>query len=395
MAMIPDFILRKMFVNASLKTGDAGLSFSLKNTFAPATLHGFMLDINRKSVPLSSLSIEAAEWEERTAADVTPQNPYPLPVNTLVNVRVKDCRVKVSRITVIIITREVGELKFTIKPKEREKKIKPKEFRKRFLSSGSFKSDAELEPDDFTGIVSPLIFGHYLQHVDNCVYRGIWNEEGILSEGVVDLIRELKPAYLRYPGGNFASSYHWKDGVGAKKTRRRKFDRAWNEWESNLVGTDEYLSLCKTVGAAPFVVVNDGSGTPEEAADWVSYCNEAETGEWGRQRSKNGHPVPYGVRFWGVGNEVFRSWQIGNVDAGAYSERLRAFAEKMRTADPGISIVAAGQLMLSDSAADRGYQWNDTLLKEASDFLTTFRFTSIIETRVSGNHTTRKIFTKQ
>ncbi len=366
MALIPEFILRKMFVKDSLKIGESGLSFSLKNTFAPATLYGFMLDINRKSVPPSRLSIKVVEWEERTAAEVTPQNPYPLPINTFVNVTVKDFKTKVSRITIHVITREVGELSLTLRPAKRDRKIKTGAFRRGFFGSGPIKGEAEIELDVRTGTVSPLIYGQSVQHMENCVYGGIWNTEGELLGDVVDLIRRLKPAYIKYPGGNFASGYHWEDGVGLRGERKRRFDPAWNAWESNRVGTDEFLALCEAVGASPFIAVNDGSGTPEEAGRWVSYCNEAATGGVGGMRVRNGHPEPYRVKLWGVGNEVWGSWQLGHTDAASYAERLKSFAGRMRQADPEIGIVASGHLAYTDSPADRGLQWNDTLLRQAS-----------------------------
>ncbi|HOV65061.1 MAG TPA: hypothetical protein PLG43_14405, partial [Spirochaetia bacterium] len=311
MALIPEFILRRMFVKDSLKYGESGFSFSIKNTFAPATLYGFMLDINKKSVPLSHLMLKIAEWEERPASDVTPQNPYPLPVDTLMHVTVKDFKARVSRLTIYAITREAGELSFSWNPGMKDKKLQPQEFRRGRFGSLQLKGDAEVELDVKTGEISPFLYGQFVQQMENSVYGGIWDTNGELREDVVSLIKRLKPAYIRYPGGNFASGYHWEDGVGPREKRRRRFDPAWNAWESNLVGTDEFLGLCETVGAAPYLVVNDGSGTPEEAGHWVAYCNEEEHGELGSIRAQNGHPQPYGVRLWGVGNEVWGSWQIG------------------------------------------------------------------------------------
>jgi alpha-N-arabinofuranosidase len=116
-------------------------------------------------------------------------------------------------------------------------------------------------------------------------------------------------------------------------------------------------------------VVNDGSGTPEEAARWVSYCNaEPDTG-LGRQRAANGHAAPYSVQLWGVGNEVWGEWQIGHTDAHSYAERLRLFVEDMRFTDPSIAIVAVGAAILSDDPDDPGRLWNEVVLREASDII--------------------------
>ena len=125
-----------------------------------------------------------------------------------------------------------------------------------------------------------------------------------LRPDTLALIRDMRPPVIRYPGGNFASGYHWEDGIGPREQRPPRFDQAWNAWESNQVGTDEFLDFCAQVGAAPNLVVNDGSGTPVEAARWVAYCNEPADGEQGRRRTANGHAAPYDVRLWGVGNEV-------------------------------------------------------------------------------------------
>ena len=124
---------------------------------------------------------------------------------------------------------------------------------------------------------------------------GLWAEDGTaLRPDTLKLVKELYPPLVRYPGGNFASGYHWEDGIGPRPERPRRYDAAWQSWESNQVGTDEFLSFCQQVGAEPFLVVNDGSGTPEEAARWVAYCNQPAEGEQGLRRAANGHPEPWG-----------------------------------------------------------------------------------------------------
>src|SRR5690606_13059468 len=115
---------------------------------------------------------------------------------------------------------------------------------------------------------------------------------------VVQLLRDAKVSVLRFPGGNFASGYHWEDGVGPIERRPEKPNPAWAEWEPNHVGADEWLALCELIGAEPLICVNAGNGTPEEAANWVRYCNDPETTPWGQKRAANGHPAPYNVRLW-------------------------------------------------------------------------------------------------
>lgn len=169
---------------------------------------------------------------------------------------------------------------------------------------------------------------------------------------VVRLLREMKLSVLRFPGGNFSSGYHWKDGIGPVERRPEKPNPAWPEWEPNRVGVDEWLTLCELVGAEPLICVNAGNGTPEEAADWVRYCNDPETTEWGRLRAANGHPAPYNVRLWEVGNELWGSFQINWAKSEEYGRRFAAFSEAMKAADPTIDLLVIGGSMPDVVLAD-------------------------------------------
>jgi len=168
----------------------------------------------------------------------------------------------------------------------------------------------------------------------------------------VRLWREARLPLLRYPGGNFASGYHWQDGVGPREKRRTTFNRAWNQPEPNHVGTDEFMAYCKAVGCEPFICVNAGDGTPEEAAAWVEYCNGAAAARFGRLRADNGHPEPYNVRVWQIGNEIWGNWQIGHCSREEYAERYERFYKAMKAADPTIHIIACGQDL----------RWNEPLV---------------------------------
>jgi alpha-N-arabinofuranosidase len=108
---------------------------------------------------------------------------------------------------------------------------------------------------------------------------------------------------IRYPGGNFSSVYHWEDGIGSKDLRPTRHDTAWQAEESNQVGTDEFLAFCAQMEIEPFFVVNDGSGSPEEAARWVEYCNGSLETDQGKRRALYGHVEPYGVKYWGIGTK--------------------------------------------------------------------------------------------
>lgn len=165
---------------------------------------------------------------------------------------------------------------------------------------------------------------------------------------VSEALREIKIPHLRWPGGNLVSYYRWEDGLGDRDRRpsRLNLSRAIEQeglhWEPNDVGIDEFMDLCRLTGAEPFVVVNAGDGTAEEAARWVEYCNGPVTSTYGAKRAANGHAERYRVKLWGIGNEVFGDWQGGHVDEETYARGVVAFARAMRAVDPGLKFVAAG-----------------------------------------------------
>ena len=173
---------------------------------------------------------------------------------------------------------------------------------------------------------------------------------------VIAALRDWSPTQLRWPGGNFVSAYHWQKGIGERDKRPAYLDPAWWLWESNDVGTDEFIKLCRLVGAEPVLTVNMGDGTAEEAAAWVEYCNGDATSEYGALRTKNGHPQPHDVRVWFVGNEQFGNWQVGHVDAETYARRYLEFARAMRTVDEGLTLIGVGV------PADLYAHWNEAVL---------------------------------
>ena len=147
---------------------------------------------------------------------------------------------------------------------------------------------------------------------------------------------------MRWPGGNFVSGYNWKDGIGDRDRRPPRWDRAWNDVEDNDFGIDEFMVFCRDVNIEPLVVVNTGLGSVELAAEEVEYVNGAPASRWGAERAKNGRARPYGVTWWGIGNEMFGQWQLGNVSVQQYAMRHNAFVSAMRKIDPGIRVVAVG-----------------------------------------------------
>lgn len=160
---------------------------------------------------------------------------------------------------------------------------------------------------------------------------------------MLEAVRELRPPPLRWPGGNLASAYHWEDGVGPREERPRIYGLALGSSEPNEFRTDEFIEWCRLVGAEPFIVVNAGNGTPEKAARWVEYCNYAGGTRYARLRREGGHPEPYGVKLWGVGNELYGRWQVGFCLAGEEcARRTIEFANEMSKVDPSIELVGVG-----------------------------------------------------
>ncbi|MBK9123520.1 MAG: hypothetical protein IPM16_10445 [Chloroflexi bacterium] len=177
---------------------------------------------------------------------------------------------------------------------------------------------------------------------------------------VIDAIKEWCPTFMRWPGGNFASAYHWQAGLGDRDRRSPYFDPAWNTWEPHDVGTDEFIQLCRLIGTEPILTINMGDGTADEAAAWVEYCNGDATTRWGAVRAAHGHPEPYGVKTWFVGNEQFGNWQVGHCDAETYALRFLEFAAAMRAVDPDLRLIGVGVPI------DLYGHWNELVLQGAS-----------------------------
>ncbi len=206
-----------------------------------------------------------------------------------------------------------------------------------------------IDLDRKLGNVDPRIYSAFAEQLGRCVYGGIYDEGSPLSDehgyrkDVLEKVRSLKPPLLRWPGGNFVSGYHWTDGVGPVEQRPRRMELAWHDEESNRFGTDEFIQYCRLIGAEPYLCANMGTGTLDEAQAWVEYCNGTGNTYWANLRSKNGHEEPYGVKYWGLGNELYGNWQIGALNAEDYTKRAIEFAKVMKWTDPTIQLVSCGK----------------------------------------------------
>ena len=205
-----------------------------------------------------------------------------------------------------------------------------------------------INPSDPIARINPNIYGHFAEHLGRCIYDGIWvgpdspipNTDGLRND-VVEALRRLKPPVIRWPGGCFADDYHWQDGVGPRAERPRRINIHWGEViETNQVGTQEFVHLCRLVGAEPYICGNVGSGTVRELRDWIEYCNFPGDSTWAQQRALDGSPDPLNVKYWGVGNE---NWGCGgNFSPEDYCTEFRRYASFARGFGHKLYIIACG-----------------------------------------------------
>jgi alpha-L-arabinofuranosidase len=210
-------------------------------------------------------------------------------------------------------------------------------------------SQIAITPARTLGTIDPKVFGGFVEHLGRCIYGGLYDEGSPRSDergfrtDVLALLRELRLGVLRWPGGNFVSNYHWTDGIGPKAERPRRPELAWGGEEPNTFGTDEYLAYCAELGTEPFIALNMGTGTLEEALAWVEYVNSARNTAWAAKRRANGRDEPYGVRYWALGNEMYGSWQVGQLTAEEYVREATRWARAIKMLDPGAKLVSCGE----------------------------------------------------
>lgn len=213
------------------------------------------------------------------------------------------------------------------------------------------------------GVRDFMVFGHFLEHFHRQVYGGVYDPRSPFADDhgfrtdVIEALRQIKVPVIRWPGGCFVSAYPWKKGVG--QNRKPYYDKAWRVEEPNTFGTDEFVAFCREVGAEPYICTNAGTGTPEEMADWVEYCN-LNIGEWASLRQANGHIDPHNVKYWSIGNENWGPWEMGAKTADEWARYALEAAKMMKRVDPDIKLSVA-------SIPD--LDWNVRVLKSAGGLL--------------------------
>ncbi len=216
------------------------------------------------------------------------------------------------------------------------------------------------------------LFGSFLEHLGRAIYEGIYDPGSKLSDAngfrkdVLDEIKKMGVPIIRYPGGNFVSGYNWLDGVGPQKDRPVVLDRAWNAIETNQFGTNEFMQWCKLAGTEPLMGLNLGTGTPEQAAALVEYCNVDKGTEWSDLRRKHGFADPYKVQNWCLGNEMDGPWQIGHMTATEYGLKAQDAARQMRAVDPSLQLIACGS---SGPMMPTYLEWDREVLEQCYEYV--------------------------
>ncbi len=224
---------------------------------------------------------------------------------------------------------------------------------------------------DFTvGPVPPRLLGSFVEHMGRCVYEGIYepghpsaDAKGLRGD-VLELVREIGPTVVRYPGGNFVSGYDWEDGVGPREDRPRRLDLAWRTIETNQFGLSEFVRWANAAGTEPMMALNLGTRGVAEAVDLIEYANHPSGTRMSDLRRSYGDADPYGVKLWCLGNEMDGPWQTGHKTAYEYGRLANETARAMRQVDPSIELVACGS---SSRAMPTFGEWERVVLEESYD----------------------------
>lgn len=239
--------------------------------------------------------------------------------------------------------------------------------------------------DRVVGEIDPRIYGVFMEPIQfsgrrlglsdtasfNTLYGNLYDPSSPLANAdgfrkdYIDAMKELKVTNMRWPGGNFLMGYNWQDGIGPKEQRPKRINMAWGGVDNNHVGTDEWMKLNQAMGSENIVCVNLGLGTIMDAAWWVEYCNYKGGTYYSDLRAKNGHPQPYNVRIWDLGNEVDGlPWELGHKNVEDYIETAREAAKAMKAVDNTIKLVACGSSWYSNGDWD---EWNRKVLAGLGD----------------------------
>ena len=220
--------------------------------------------------------------------------------------------------------------------------------------------------------IDSRIYGSFVEHLGRAVYNGIYqpghytaDEDGFRKD-VIELVKELEVPVIRYPGGNFVSSFFWEDSVGPRESRKKRLDLAWRTLESNEFGLDEFSKWTKKVNSEIMIAVNLGTRGITEALNLLEYCNLDTDSYYSNLRKSHGVKEPYGIKTWCLGNEMDGPWQIGHKQAYEYGRLAAETAKAMKTMDPSLELVSCGS---SNMRMATFPEWEAITLEEDYDYV--------------------------
>lgn len=205
-----------------------------------------------------------------------------------------------------------------------------------------------VDRDFAIGATDRRLFGAFVEHLGRCVYGGLYEPGHPTADAngfrgdVLEMVRELAPTIVRYPGGNFVSGYDWEDGVGPVEDRPKRLDLAWATTEPNTFGTNEFMDWCRLADIEPMLAVNLGTRGPDAARHLVEYCNHPGGTTLSDQRREHGWPEPHAIKFWCLGNEMDGPWQMERKTPTEYGRVATEAAKMMKLVDPTIELAACG-----------------------------------------------------
>ncbi len=239
----------------------------------------------------------------------------------------------------------------------------------------------KIDFDRKIGTIDPNIYSGFIEPIRTIVYGTIYDpasplaDENGFRKDFIELMKELKIRTLRWPGGNFVASYYWEDGIGPKDQRPARLDLAWNQIEKNQMGTDEYFKFTNLIGAESFVCLNGGTGTLQEAANWLEYCNYEKGTYYSDLRRKYGNEKPYGIKYWALGNEVDGPWQMAQKNVEDYTKWALEAQKMMNIVDKNIKYIGSGASNYTPK--NEWIDWNDYVLEHLAgkiDYISVHRY---------------------
>lgn len=231
-------------------------------------------------------------------------------------------------------------------------------------------AEITINADQSHTVINKNIYGHFAEHLGHCIYGGFYvgedseipNTDGVRND-IIKALKELKVPVLRWPGGCFADTYHWKDGIGSKDDRPTMVNQWWGGvTEDNSFGTHDFLNMCERIGAEPYLAANAGSGEVREMADWVQYVNHDGTSPMADLRRENGRDKPWHVKYWGVGNEM---WGCGgHMTPEYYANIYKQYATFMTDWSNTNSL-----FRIASGANVSDYHWTEVMMREIPEDL--------------------------